>query len=72
MGLEVRVKNFWLDRRKPLKVGDVVKSKNGSRLMTIDQIHTVFSAAFKVSCVWFDGHQLKRAEFYIKDLERVK
>jgi len=50
-----------------MKIGDVVKLKNASMLMTVGLIEDD-----KVNCVWFDNENLRRECFMLDRLELVE
>lgn len=43
--------------------GDVVVLPGHGRLMTVEESETSSSCGF-VACVWFDGNEVHRADFY--------
>lgn len=57
----------------PIDVGDVVKLKSGSHLMTIADIRDYYkSGKLMANCQWFVGNDLYEKLFYIHQLEKVE
>lgn len=54
-----------------IKIGDIVRLKSGSPLMTVDSIeeHGHNTSVAKANCVWFEGTNQKKALFALTSLE---